>query len=226
MKRPFPLCIPRLATAVVSFALAEPSVLCAQTTPRWSVETPTGPSRTLSFEVSEGTLMNLAVSPDGRSIAFDLLGSIYEIPIGGGTAKRLTSGRSWNLAPQYSPDGRSIAFSSDRAGSFDVWTLDRQSGALERITTARLSASENYYRPSWSSDGRRIYATASTDGAPNEVVALDRLGSRQVLLKGYDILGGVSAESDGVNLYLEKGGAPLYSFEFNPYVTPPSGVRI
>ena len=74
--------------------------LSAQAPKRWSVETPTGPTRPLAFDATEGTWMSLAVSPDGRFMAFDLLGSIYEIPIVGGTARRLTEGRSWNLFPR------------------------------------------------------------------------------------------------------------------------------
>ena len=82
-------------TLLLAFPLAALTSPAAQTPAPWNVETPTGPTRTLSFQAAEGTLMSLAVSPDGRSIAFDLLGHIYEMPIEGGTAKRLTTGRSW-----------------------------------------------------------------------------------------------------------------------------------
>lgn len=213
-------------TAVVAQSLSEPAPLSAQAPAQWSVETPTGPSRTIAFEARQGTLMSLAVSPDGQSIAFDLLGHIYEMPIAGGSAKRLTSGRSWNLFPRYSPDGRSIAFSSDRAGSFDVWTMDRQGASLERVSTARLALSENFYRPAWSTDGRRLFAVADGDGFPNQLVAFDRLGGRQRLLEGNDILGGAIAEPNGNAILFERIAGSLYGFAFNPYVTPPSGTRI
>lgn len=213
-------------TAVVAHALSEPVPLSAQAPAQWSVETPTGPSRTIAFEARQGTLMSLAVSPDGQFIAFDLLGHIYEIPIAGGSAKRLTSGRSWNLFPRYSPDARSIAFSSDRAGSFDVWTMDRQGAALERVSTARLALSENFYRPAWSTDGRRLFAVADGDGFPNQLVVFDRLGGRQRLLEGNDILGGAIAEPNGNAILFERVAGSLYGFAFNPYVTPPSGTRI
>src|SRR4051812_37851672 len=116
-------------------ALLASSTLAAQEPARWTIDSPTGPTHTLSFDATEGTLMSVAISPDGRSLAFDLLGNIYEMPIEGGTAKRLTNGRSWNLFPRYSPDGRSIAFSSDRSGSHNVWIMDRQGGSLRQLVS-------------------------------------------------------------------------------------------
>ncbi|MCC6771160.1 MAG: PD40 domain-containing protein [Gemmatimonadaceae bacterium] len=221
-------------SAVLSAVLICPSSLASQATvqatvqgpARWNVETPTGPSRTVVFEAHEGTLMSLAISPDGQSIAFDLLGAIYELPIAGGSARRLTSGRSWNLFPRYSPDGRSIAFSSDRNGSYDVWVMNREGGALERVSTARLDLSESFVRPAWSTDGRRLYAVRSGDGIATQLVALDRIGGRQVLLEGSDLLGGAIAEPRGAGVLFERNGGSLYAFAFNPYVTPPSGARI
>jgi Tol biopolymer transport system component len=169
--------------------------------------------------------MSLAVAPDGQSIAFDLLGHIYEMPIRGGAARRLTNGRSWNLFPRYSPDGRSIAFASDRAGSFDIWVMDRQGAALERITTARIPLSENYYRPAWSADGTALRGGRGRR-LSQPIVALDRLGGRQLLLEGNDILGGSVAEPNGNAVLFERIAGGLYAFAFNPYVTPPSGTRI
>jgi dipeptidyl aminopeptidase/acylaminoacyl peptidase len=174
-------------SAVLSAVLICPSSLASQATvqatvqgpARWNVETPTGPSRTVVFEAHEGTLMSLAISPDGQSIAFDLLGAIYELPIAGGSARRLTSGRSWNLFPRYSPDGRSIAFSSDRNGSYDVWVMNREGGALERLDGPARSERASAC-PAWSTDGRRLYAVRSGDGIATQLVALDRIGGRQV----------------------------------------------
>ena len=50
------------------------------------------PSRTIEFDTTEGTYVTLDVSPDGRTIVFDLLGDLYSLPIEGGTARRITSG--------------------------------------------------------------------------------------------------------------------------------------
>jgi len=214
----------RLLLAVVCLLAARSAP--AQTPTAWNVETPTGPSKTIAFDATEGTWMSLSIAPEGRTLLFDLLGHVYEMPIEGGAAKRLTSGRSWNLFPRYSPNGRTIAFSSDRAGAFDIWTLDRATGALERVSRAATGRSENYYRPTWSIDGRAVYATVEGDGVPNQLVALDRQGGKQRLVEGGNVLGGAVAEPDGSGLLFERRDAPLYAFAFNPYVTPTSGVRI
>ena len=196
--------------------------LSAQEPKRWSVETPTGPTRDLAFDATEGTWMSLAVSPDGRFIAFDLLGSIYEIPIEGGTARRLTEGRSWNLFPRYSPDGRFIAFSSDRSGSHNIWVMDRQGTGLRNVSPSV----ENIYKPSWSPDGRRIFAGTSGDGAPNQLVAFTLAGGRQTLVQNSGSVTGAGVEPSGTGVVFERSGPAVYPFAFNPYVTPLGGARI
>src|SRR5207248_7773862 len=71
---------------------------------------------TIEFSTNEGTWMSLDVSPDGRTIAFDHVGDIYTLPIGGGAATRIIGGMPFDSQPKFSPDGRSIAFLSDRSG--------------------------------------------------------------------------------------------------------------
>src|SRR5688572_25311266 len=61
---------------------------------------------TVSFATDEGTWMSLDVSPDGKTIAFDLLGDIYTLPIAGGEATRVIGGMSFESQPRFSPDGK------------------------------------------------------------------------------------------------------------------------
>ena len=70
--------------------------------------------------------MSVDVAPDGGWIAFDLLGQIYRIPIAGGQARSLTetSGPALNFHPAISPDGKRIAFASDRNGQLAIWTMN------------------------------------------------------------------------------------------------------
>ena len=68
--------------------------------------------------------MSLDVSPDGQTIVFDLLGDIYVMPVAGGEARALASGVAWDMQPKWSPDGRHIAFTSDRAGGDNIWIMD------------------------------------------------------------------------------------------------------
>lgn len=79
--------------------------------------------RTIAFTTTEGTYMNLDVSPDGKTLVFDLLGDLYTLPIDGGEAVRLTSGLAHDTQPTFSPDGSSVAFISDRSGSDNIWRV-------------------------------------------------------------------------------------------------------
>ena len=88
----------------------------------------------LAFEASEGTLISVDVSPNGRTIAFDLLGHIYLMPINGGKAEAVTKGKSWNMFPRFSPDGEKILFTSDRSGSDDLWVQELKTGQMKNIS--------------------------------------------------------------------------------------------
>ncbi len=107
------------------------------------------------LDVEEGTWMNLDVSPDGKHIVFDLLGDLYRIPLSGGKAESLTQGHAWDMQPRFSPDGRSIAFTSDRAGGDNIWVLDLETGELQQVTHESFQLLNN---PAWTRDGRFIAA--------------------------------------------------------------------
>ncbi|MDE6812432.1 MAG: peptidase S41, partial [Duncaniella sp.] len=80
-------------------------------------------------------LRNVAISPDGSTIAFTYKGNIFTVPAKGGDARQLTSGGSYNTAPVWSPDGKNIAFGSDREGSMDVYVVNSRGGVPKRLTT-------------------------------------------------------------------------------------------
>ena len=82
---------------------------------------PLRPTRTVRFTTTEGTWLSLDVSPDGRTLLFDLLGDLYTLPIGGGRATRLTEGPAWDAQPRYAPDGRSIAYQYTPDSSVTRW---------------------------------------------------------------------------------------------------------
>ena len=76
-----------------------------------------------------------AISPDGRTIAFSYKGDLYTVPSAGGEARQLTSNAAYDSYPVWSPDGKKIAFSSNREGSLDVFLIAREGGAPVRLTT-------------------------------------------------------------------------------------------
>ena len=109
----------------------------------------------VEIDVTEGTWMSLDVSPDGKYIAFDFLGDIYQIPLAGGDARALTSGHAWDMQPRFSPDGKALAFTSDRAGGDNIWVMELAGGELRQVTHEQFRLLNN---PAWSPDGEYIAA--------------------------------------------------------------------
>ncbi len=119
------------------------------------INKPRADARRISFDTNEGTWMSVDVSPDGRTLVFDLLGDIYTLPIGGGTAQAISSGPAFDSHPRYSPDGKTIAFTSDRGGIENVWLMDADGGNPRPVTTEK----DNYVRSAaWTPDGNYLVA--------------------------------------------------------------------
>jgi len=100
--------------------------------------------RSLSFTTSEATWLSLDLSPDGKTIVFDLLGDLYTLPITGGEATRITGGQAYDMQPAFSPDGKKLAFISDRNGSENVWIANADASHARAITTTER---ESYMSP-------------------------------------------------------------------------------
>jgi len=119
----------------------------------WDVTIPHAPHDTLRFETSEGTWMTVDVSPNGRTLLFDILGDLYTMPIAGGRATRLTSGMGYDMQARWSPDGKRIAFTSDRGGTENAWMMNAD-GTSPRPVTQEADRFSN--SPAWSPDGHWI----------------------------------------------------------------------
>jgi tricorn protease len=100
-----------------------------------------------------------ALSADGRWIAFSWHGDLWRVPWEGGRAERLTSAPADERRPAWSPDGASLAYSSDERGNRDLFVLDLKSRASRTLT----SHSEDDDAPAWSPDGAWIAFQSTRD---------------------------------------------------------------
>lgn len=147
-----------LAAAVAGQAEEKKAGLDAQDEPKWDVSQPPGDWRSITIDTEETTWSNVDVSPDGRTVVFDMLGDIYSAPIEGGEALALTSGIEWNIQPRFSPDGARIAFISDRGGADNLWLMNADGSEPRAVTKEKEHLVHN---PSWSPDGDYIVAKKS-----------------------------------------------------------------
>ncbi|NMC43581.1 MAG: amidohydrolase family protein [candidate division Zixibacteria bacterium] len=116
----------------------------------WDVGIPHVPSDTLEFDATEGTWITVDVSPDGKTLVFDLLGDIYTMPITGGQATLLSGGLPYEVQPRFSPDGKKILFTSDRGGGDNIWMMHADGSNRAQITKQDFRLLNN---PCWHPGG-------------------------------------------------------------------------
>jgi Tol biopolymer transport system component/predicted amidohydrolase len=120
-----------------------------------------GPGAETMVTVEDVTNVALAVSRDGKMVAFDLLGILWTMPVAGGAAKRLTGDFDDLGQPDWSPDGSRIVFQSYRTGNFHLWSIAAEGGALTQHTEGHFDDRE----PRWSPDGKTIaFASDRAEG--------------------------------------------------------------
>jgi tricorn protease len=107
-----------------------------------------------------------AISPDGRTIAFEYRGNLWKVSAEGGVASPLTVGESYNSMPVWSPDGSRIAFASDRNGNLDVYVMPAEGGRATRLTYHSADETPTSFTP----DGRSVLFSAAILDAPTNTV--------------------------------------------------------
>ncbi len=161
-----------------------------------------------SLTVDEGTWLSVDSSPADGRLAFDVLGRLFTLDPGGGDALPLLVDDAFDAHPMYSPDGRRIAFISDRSGSENLWVAEAdgtQLGMLSHDTQAV------FVGPAWSADASAIYVTRINDrnrrnsGVKSARWKFSLTGSREMLGLDPDLelseIHGAAPTKDGRALY-------------------------
>jgi Tol biopolymer transport system component len=174
---------------------------------------PLTPARHLRFDEHEATWASLDVSPDGRTIIFELLGDLYQLPIHGGEARCIVCGLPFDSQPTYSPDGSMIAFISDRSGNDNLWIAQADGSHPRPLST--LTDNSIFISPAWSSDGKSVYVSRfnpdinafqlfrfSLDGSPSEQLTFAKSTPTTPKPYRYSALG-AAPSPDGRYLYYE-----------------------
>jgi imidazolonepropionase-like amidohydrolase/Tol biopolymer transport system component len=187
---------------------------------KWSVNEPQGKFLDANIDVTSGTWMNVDISPDGKTLVFDLLGDIYTLPVTGGEATALMTDIAWQMQPKFSPDGQHIAFTSDEDGGDNLWIMnkDGSNGKAVSKETFRLLNS-----PAWSPDGNyligRKHFTGSRSLGAGEVWLYHKTGGNGVKLttraNDQKDLGEPAYSPDGKYVYFSQDATPGKTFHYS-----------
>ncbi|MFZ6011153.1 MAG: amidohydrolase family protein [Bacteroidota bacterium] len=110
-------------------------------------------ARKINLKTNEGSWMSLDISPDGKTIAFDMLGDIYLLPFSGGKAQPFLKDMSFESHPKFSPDGKHILCISDRSGGENAWRFSLDKKDSLQITKGNT---DNFQSAEWTPDGNYI----------------------------------------------------------------------
>jgi Tol biopolymer transport system component/imidazolonepropionase-like amidohydrolase len=156
-----------LATAILLTFTSSALHAAEKKDAKWDITSPHKGAKNISFSTDEGTWLDLDVSPDGRTIAFSMMGDIYTLPISGGNATRISSGPAYDVQPRFSPDGKQIAYTSDRAGGNNLWRMNRDGSDSKQVSKESFRLLNN---PIWTPDsqyliGRKHFSSQRSLGA-------------------------------------------------------------
>lgn len=209
------------AAAIALFsnvAYAQESASDVSAAKEWDVNAPTGAIiEQAQIKTDEGSWIDVDVSPDGNNIAFSLLGDIYVMPVSGGSPNRIADGLAWEVQPRFSPDGKRIAFTSDRGGGDNIWIMNRDGSDKKQVTKEKFRLLN---QPSWSPDGNYIVAKKHfTTGRS--------LGTGEIWIYHVSGGGGVKLVARPNEQHQKELGEPIYapdgkSVYFTRNITPGS----
>ena len=160
-------------------------------------------------------------SPDGQRVAFylgtgvedgerfDSTADIYTMATDGTDVRRLTDDPGLDLFPVYSPDGSKIAFTSDRAGTVDVWVMDVNGSNQVRLTAFEDDRLDDYH-PTWSPDGAQLAFVRGKvpPGADGKLWVIDADGSNGHVLLDAPLVSFPVWSPDGTRIAFDTGDWP------------------
>ncbi len=111
-------------------------------------------------------LRDVKISPDGKEIAFTYKGDIYKVAATGGKAVRLTATENYESVPVWSPDGKKIAYASDREGGQDIYVMNSDGTMQQRLTTNSATEVPESFTP----DGKYVVFSAAIQDSPESIL--------------------------------------------------------
>jgi Tol biopolymer transport system component len=180
---------------------------------------PLVPTRTATWDTKVGSWMSVDVSPDGRTLVFDILGDLYTMPIEGGRATPFTRGMAMDGQPRFSPDGKKVVFVSDRDGGWNVWTISVDMKDTVQVTRGKTNA---YESPEWTPDSKYIVVSRNTklhmyhaDGGSGQrlIPAPTQPGATDVLRQ----MGAAFGKDDRYIWYAQRRGSWIYNTAMSDY---------
>jgi Tol biopolymer transport system component len=187
---------------------------------KWDVNAPPGEAATVPIDTRTGTWMSVDLSPDGKTLLFDMLGDLYTLPIEGGEAKPLTHSIAWEMQGRFSPDGKTIAYMSDGGGGDNIWLMNADGTNPRALTSESFRLVNNpVWHPRGDAVAVRKHFTGTRSLGTGEIWLYHTGGGKGVALNDkpnwQKDLGEPAFSPDARYVYFSQDTTPGRIFQYN-----------